>query len=77
MGQQILVQLEMPTDLATFQLPPGVHARLHALLDRQDQGEELTEAERQEADGLVNLAELLSLLRLRAQRVWQEGSHGQ
>ena len=77
MGQQILVQLEMPTDLATFQLPPGVNDRLQALLDRQDQGEELTEAERQEADGLVNLAELLSLLRLRAQRVWQEGSHGQ
>ena len=77
MSQQILVQLEMPTDLATFQLPSGVNDRLQALLDRQDQGEELTEAEQQEADGLVNLAELLSLLRLRTQRVWQEGPHGQ
>jgi hypothetical protein len=38
------------------------------LLDRQDEGSTLTTAERQEAEGLVNLAELLSLLRLRAER---------
>lgn len=38
------------------------------LLDRQDQGDTLTPAERMEAEGLVDLAELLSLLKLRAQR---------
>ena len=27
------------------------------------------------AEGLVNLAELLSLLRLRSQRIWREGVH--
>jgi hypothetical protein len=45
-----------------------VNERLQELLDRQDQGEELTAAEQMEAEGLVDLAELLSLLRLRTQR---------
>jgi hypothetical protein len=69
---QVLIQLEMPTDLVTFQLPRGVDERLQSLLDRQDQGAELTTAERLEAEGLVNLAELLSLLRLRAERASRE-----
>jgi hypothetical protein len=50
-------------------LPEGVHLRLTSLLDRQDTGEALTHAERQEAEGLVELAEFLSLLSLRSQRV--------
>lgn len=77
MPQHILIELEVPTDLDKFQLPKGVNERLQELLDRQDRGEELTTAERTEAEGLVDLAELLSLLRLRTQRVWQEGSHEQ
>ena len=48
----------------------GVSERLHNLLDRQDRGEALTPAERTEAEGLVELSELLSLLRLRTQRIW-------
>jgi hypothetical protein len=47
---------------------PGVQARRQALLDQQDDASPLTPAERQEAAGLVALAELLSLLHLRAQR---------
>ena len=77
MPQHILVELEMPTDLDAFTLPTGVNDRLQELLDRQDQGQTLTSAERLEAEGLVNLSELLSLLRLRTQRVWREGSHDQ
>ena len=77
MAQHILVELEVPTDLDKFQLPKGVNERLQELLDRQDRGEGLTTAEWTEAEGLVDLAELLSLLRLRTQRVWQEGSHEQ
>jgi hypothetical protein len=53
-------------------LPAGGQQRLQAQLDRQDQGTALTPAERQEAEGLINLAELLSLLRLRGQRVAQQ-----
>jgi len=76
MAQHVLIALEMPTDLEKFKLPQGVNERLQALLDRQDRGAGLTPAERMEAEGLVDLAELLSLLRLRTQRVWQEGSPG-
>ena len=68
MSQQVLLTLELPEDLERFQLPRGVNERLHGLLDRQDRGEELTHDEQQEAEGLVDLAELLSLLKLRAQR---------
>ena len=60
--------IELPQDLNRFRLPAGVAARLQTLLDRQDSGQVLTDAERQEADGLVNLSELLTLLRLRAER---------
>lgn len=63
------MQLKIDSTLAYFELPPAVHARLQELLDRQDRGEPLSEAEQQEAEGLVQLAEFLSLLRLRAQRV--------
>ena len=63
------VEIDLPADLNRFRLPAAVAARLQSLLDRQDQGKALTDGERQEAEGLVDLAELLSLLRLRAERV--------
>ncbi len=59
---RVAVEIEIPDDLARFRLPAGVQARLQGLLDRQDGGDPLTEAERQEAEGLVDLAELLTLL---------------
>jgi hypothetical protein len=68
---RVAVEIEIPDDLARFRLPAGVQARLQGLLDRQDGGAPLTEAERQEAEGLVNLAELLTLLKLRAERAGQ------
>ncbi|MFM6011307.1 MAG: hypothetical protein ACKPE1_07740 [Dolichospermum sp.] len=61
--------IEIPVSLTYFQLPEAVQARLQYLLDRQDAGEELTLAERNEAEGLVDLAEFLSLLSLRSQRI--------
>ena len=60
--------VEIPIELTRFQLPPAVHDRLQFLLDRQDQGESLSQAEQQEAEGLVELAEFLSLLQLRSAR---------
>jgi hypothetical protein len=72
MPQHVLVELEMPADLDQFRLPRGVDERLQDLLDRQDRGEPLTPSERKEAEGLVDMAEFLSLLRLRAERVWRE-----
>ncbi len=68
MSQAVAFQLEIPDDLARFRLPEGVQHRLDALLDQQDRGETLSADERREAEGLVNLADLLSVLRLRAER---------
>jgi len=68
------VEIEMPEGWETFQLPQGLHKRLHELLDRQDQGQPLTSAEREEAQGLVDMAEWLSLLRLQARRISREAA---
>ena len=67
MAQVVTIELDLPADLAQFRLPPGVNARLRQLLDRQEKGVPLKDAERREAEGLVELAELLTLLRLRAE----------
>jgi hypothetical protein len=63
------IEVELPADLARLKLPEAVEARLQTLLDRQDAGQPLTDQERREAEGLVSLAEFLTLLRLRAKRV--------
>jgi hypothetical protein len=63
------LEVDLPGDLARFKLPEAVAARLQTLLDRQDSGQSLTKQEREEAEGLVNLAEFLTLLRLRAERI--------
>jgi hypothetical protein len=68
MSQVVSFELEMPDELSKLHLPEGVNDRLRELLDRQDRGDRLTAAERREAEGLVELADLLSLLRLRATR---------
>jgi hypothetical protein len=67
MSQVVTIELDLPDDLAQFRLPAAVNARLRELLDRQDNGIPLKETERREADGLVELAELLTLLRLRVE----------
>jgi hypothetical protein len=67
MSRVVAIELEIPDDLARFRLPPGVNDRLQELLDRQDRGVSLNEAERREAEGLVEMAELLTLLRLRTE----------
>lgn len=66
MSQAIHLDLELPGDLARFKLPAGVNERLTALLDKQDAGEELTAQERREAEGLVDLADTLTYLGLKA-----------
>jgi hypothetical protein len=68
MAQSVLIELELPEDLARLTFPPALNERLQALLDKQDQEGALTKQERQEAESLVELSELLSLLRLRAQQ---------
>lgn len=64
----VTLELDLPADLDRFRLPAAVNARLRSLLDAQDAGRTLTDQERDEAEGLVSLAEFLTLLRLRAER---------
>jgi hypothetical protein len=61
--------IEISIELTQFQLPQAVQNRLNLLLNRQDEGDTLSLSERQEAEGLVELAEFLSLLSLRSTRV--------
>lgn len=65
----VTLEVELPDDLERFRLPGAVAARLQSLLDRQDAGQSLSGEEKAEAEGLVDLAELLTLLRLRAERL--------
>jgi hypothetical protein len=67
----LTIEVELPADLARFRLPEAVAARLQTLPDHQNGGQTLTVQEREEAEGLVNLAEFLTSLRLRAERMPQ------
>ena len=67
----LMIDVDVPAELDQFRLPKAVAARLQTLLDRQDSGQSLTATEREEAEGLVDLAEFLTLLRLRAERLTQ------
>ena len=66
MSQTIRLNLEWPDDLAWFKLPEGVNERLTSLLDKQDSGQALTDQERREAEGLVDVADTLTYLGLKA-----------
>jgi hypothetical protein len=63
----LLVELELPKHLRKLRLPRALHDRLQELLDRQDQVGKLSARERREATALVELVDVLSLMRLRAE----------
>lgn len=64
-----MLTIDLPADMPEIRLPAAVAARLQRLVDRQNSGSALTTQERAEAEGLVSLADFLTLLRLRAERV--------
>jgi hypothetical protein len=68
MSTAVTIEVLLPEDLERFRLPAALDERLQELLDRQDHGGGLTAAEARQAEGLVELAETLTLLRLRAER---------
>ncbi len=65
----VMIELNLPAESVRLRLPQAVALRLQNLLDRQDAGDPLSPQERDEAQGLVDVAEFLALLRLRAERV--------
>ena len=68
MSYTIQLNLDLPGDLARLKLPKSLDAYLTRLLDKQDSGVGLSTDERVEAEELVDLAETLTYLRLRAER---------
>jgi len=67
----VTFELPVPKALEGFKLPSGVQKRLKRLLDQQDGGSPLSQEERREAEGLVELADFLSLLKLRSKNTRQ------
>ena len=65
---QVLIELNIPSDWRQFRLPPALDDRLQKLLDRQDREGHLSRAERKEAQALTELVDMLSLMKLRAER---------
>jgi len=65
----LTIEVELPSDLEKCRLPAAVQQRLDRLLDQQDSGHDLSDEEMREAEGLVDLAEFLTLLRMRAERL--------
>jgi hypothetical protein len=64
----ITIEVDLPEDWANFSLPPALDARLTALLDQQDRTGGLIDVEQREAEALCKLVDMLTLLKLRAER---------
>jgi hypothetical protein len=69
----VTIRVEVPESQQDNHLPDGVRRRLQALLDKQDSGAPLTTDEKSEAEGLVDLADWLTLLKLGAERIRGSG----
>lgn len=64
----VTIEVDLPEDWSHFTLPPALDARLTKLLDQQDQTGVLEESQKQEAEALCKLVDMLTLLRRRAER---------
>lgn len=63
----VTVELELPEDWQALRLPDALHERLQNLLDLQDEQGSLSSQERREAEALVQLVDMLALMRLRTE----------
>ena len=67
MSQTVHLAVPPPAHLAQPRLPTAQNARLHFLLDQQSRKERSTPAKKKEAEGLAQMARILSILKLGAQ----------
>ena len=63
----VTVELDLPQDWDQFRMPSALKSRLTDLLDQQDNGLGLSDSEREEAEALTQLSDMLSLMKLRAE----------
>jgi hypothetical protein len=66
-AEKVLVELNLPADWRKFRIPRALENRLQSLLDKQDLAGKLSASERREAEALVELSEMMSLIKVRAQ----------
>jgi hypothetical protein len=66
MAQSLLIEVDLPSDWKHFSMPPALNDRLQELLDKQDDTGKLSRKERREAEALVKLTEVFSLMKVRA-----------
>ena len=67
MNQTVQLTVPMPAELAKLRFPKALNDRLHFLLDEQGRKGRLSAAEKKEAEGLAQMASVLSILKLGAQ----------
>ena len=67
MSQTVQLTVPMPAGMAKLRFPKALDDRLHFLLDEQGRKGKLTAAEKKEAEGLAQMATMLSILKLGAE----------
>jgi hypothetical protein len=63
----VQLTIPLPANLARLRFPKALNDRLHFLLDEQGRKGKLSTAEKKEAEGLAEMASVLSILKLGAQ----------
>ena len=66
MSRTVQLTVPMPTQLAKVRFPKALDERPHFLLDEQGRKGKLSAGEKKEAEGLVQMATTLSILKLGA-----------
>lgn len=64
----VFVELDLPGSWRKFRLPRALDRRLRDLLDRQDRDGKLSARDRQEAEALVELVDILTLMKARSKQ---------
>lgn len=67
MNRTVQLTVPMPAQLAKLRFPKALNDRLHFLLDEQGRQGRLSAVEKKEAEGLAQMASVLSILKLGAQ----------
>ena len=73
MPHKVIVELSLHGDWRRFRMPSALEKRLQSLLDKQDMQGKLPASERHEAAALVELSEMLSLIKIRAKAARSKG----
>ena len=69
MARPVFVEVDLPKSWRKFRLPAALDGRLRDLLDRQDRDGKLSARERREAEALVELVDILTLMKARTKQM--------